>query len=232
MRRRSAVDEQTDAIINKPGPDAAVLSTNANNPYHRAAGFYEFSLSLPVIASIRRQESRAVLGLLSQYADPRHRVIEIGPGTGCYTLGLARMFREVVAVEDSSTMAAILRQKLLAADAPNVTVVNQDFLGLPAEEAFDVAVAIGVLDYVAEPEAFVAKMCATAGRAVIFTAPQRGLWGRCFVAANRLRGTNVYCYQQSTPSRWAPSWRCTIREVGLKTPLTKGLTLVAVLERP
>jgi SAM-dependent methyltransferase len=204
---------------------------NPNNPYHRAAGFYERGLSLPVISAIRRQEARAVGNLISRYADPSYRALEVGPGTGFYTLGLAREFGEVVAVEDSAPMAEILQGKLRAAKADNVTVITRDFLTMDADASFDVAVAIGVLDYVSDPVTFVAKMCSLARRAVIFTAPRRGLWGWCFVTGNRLRGTAVYCYDHEALRQWAPGWRCIAEEVGMKTPVTRGLTLVAALER-
>lgn len=219
-------------VVDAPSVVSEARGRNANNPYHRGAGLYELNLSLPVISSIRRQEARAVVDLVSTYANPGGRALEIGPGTGFYTIELARLFREVVAVEDSSTMAGLLREKLNGARVSNVTIANCDFMTKPVEGRFDVAVAIGVLDYVGDPAAFVAKMCAAADRAVILTAPHRGLWGKCFVAANRLRGTSVYCYDHLTPNRWAPEWRCVVHEVGLKTPLTKGMTLVAALERP
>jgi len=217
--------------IGPSGAPGAAPTANANNPYHRAAGVYERSLTLPIISAIRRQEARAVSDLIARYADPSHRAIEIGPGTGFYTLDLARRFREVVAVEDSASMAGILRGKLAAAGARNVTVITQNFLAMKTDAPFDVAVAIGVLDYVSEPVAFVTRMCETARRAVIFTTPRRGLLGWCFVAANKFRGTNVYCYDQSALAQWAPDWHCTAEEVGMRTPLTRGLTLVASFER-
>ncbi|MGD0111035.1 MAG: methyltransferase domain-containing protein [Armatimonadota bacterium] len=218
--------------IGPSGAPGAALTANANNPYHRAAGIYERSLSLPIISAIRRQEARAVSDLIARYADPSHRALEIGPGTGFYTLDLAQKFREVVAVEDSASMADILRGKLTAAGAQNVTVINQNFFVMETDAPFDVAVAIGVLDYVSEPVAFVTRMCEIARRAVIFTAPRRGLLGWCFVAANRFRGTNVYCYDQTALAQWAPDWLCTTEEVGMKTSLTRGLTLVASFEKP
>jgi len=205
---------------------------NSNNPYHRGAGWYQANLSLPVISTIRRQEARAVLELVGRYADPAGRALEVGPGTGFYTLALARMFGEVVAVEDSAGMAGILRGRLEGAGARNVTVVEGDFRAVRLEGEFEVVAAIGVLDYIAEPEEFVARMRELARRAVVVTAPQRGVWGSCFAAANRLRGTAVYRHDRGAPGRWAEGWECTVREVGLRTPLTRGLTLVAALERP
>jgi SAM-dependent methyltransferase len=201
-----------------------------NNPYHRGAGLYELNLALPLISRIRRQEARAVESLIQRHAHSYGTALEVGPGTGFYTVMLAQAFREVVAVEDSPRMAEILKRKLTAADVRNVTVVNHDFLALALEDHFDVAMAIGVLDYIADPARFVAKMCAAARRAVILTAPQRGMWGACFRAGGRLRKTAVYCHDRRAPSAWAPGWRCSVTEVGLNSRVTRGLTLVVSLE--
>jgi SAM-dependent methyltransferase len=207
-----------------------IKRARVNNPHHHGARLYDLNLALPVISAIRRQEQRAIAALISRYAGRDRTALEVGPGTGFYTMELARAFRAVMAVEDSPRMAGILTRKLAARGISNVAVINHDFLTLRIEQEFDVAVAIGVLDYVADPGAFVAKLCAAAGRAAIFTVPQRGLWGTCFAAASRLRRTAVYCHHRHAPSAWAPGWRCVVTEVGLNTRLTRGLTLVAALE--
>jgi len=206
------------------------IPINTNNPYHRGAGLYELNLALPLISRIRRQEARAVENLIQRHAHSGRTALEVGPGTGFYTLMLARAFREVVAVEDSPRMAQILKRKLAAANLRNVTVVNHEFLALPLDDRFDVAIAIGVLDYIADPAQFVAKMCGAARRAVIVTAPQRGMWGTCFRAGGRLRKTAVYCHDRRAPIAWAPGWRCSVTEVGLNSRVTRGLTLVVTLE--
>ena len=193
---------------------------------------YELNLALPFISAIRRQEAQAVADFIRPYADPQGTALEVGPGTGFYTVMLAEYFREVVAVEDSPRMARILREKLEAARVRNVRVVDADFLALPLDGSFDVAVAIGVLDYIADPARFVGKLCEASRRAVILTAPQRGLWGWCFRTAARLRRTAVYCYRTCAPIEWAPDWECSVIEAGLNTRFTRGLTLVAALERP
>ena len=204
---------------------------NRNNPYYRGAQLYEANLRLPVVSRIRRDEARVVGDLIARYADASGRALEIGPGTGFYTLALARSFKEVVAIEDAPQMVTILREKLATAGARNVRIEQGDFRQLALDGEFDVALAIGVLDYIAEPTEFVAKMCAAARRAVILTVPQRGLLGRCFVAGGAMRKTRVYCYEREAISAWAPGWGCTVAEAGRATRLTRGLTLVAAFER-
>ncbi len=210
-------------LVERPG-------MGTNNPHQRGARLYDLNLCLPFISRIRCQEARAVADLVTRYADGSHRALEVGPGTGFYTVNLARNFREVVAIEQSRQMAEILRHKLAEAGADNVTVLNDDFHAVALDGAFDVAVAIGVLDYIADPSAFVARMCTAARRAVILTVPQRGLWGACFATGGWLRRVRVYRYERAALASWAPGWRCSATEVGLRTALTRGLTLVAALE--
>ena len=112
---------------------------NTNNPYHHTAARYDRHLRLPVISAIRRQEADAVGQLIARYAHRGHRALEVGAGTGFYTLPLAQAFREVVAVEDSAPMARILRERL-SGRAGNVTVINADFRALPLEDEFDVEI--------------------------------------------------------------------------------------------
>jgi 16S rRNA (adenine1518-N6/adenine1519-N6)-dimethyltransferase len=53
-------------------------------------------------------------------------VIEVGPGFGEMTLALARLVRQVIAVEIDSKLVEILKKRL--ADCPNVEVVKSDVL--------------------------------------------------------------------------------------------------------
>lgn len=202
-----------------------------NNPFHTTAAGYDQHLSRPFISRIRRQEAQAVRELISAHAGPGDTALEVGPGTGFYTMMLAERVRRVTAIEDSRTMAEILSRRLEAEGVENVSVRHADFLTFADDEAFDVVMAIGVLDYIPEPVAFVTRMCELARKAVILTVPQRGLWGACFAVSNRLRGISVFCYRDASVAKWAPGWRCAVTEAGLKTPLTRGLTLVAALER-
>ncbi len=201
-----------------------------NNPFHFTAQGYDQHLSRPFIASIRRQEARAVRAHIDATAAPEDTALEIGPGTGFYTVALAPRVRHLTAVEDSGAMAALLSQRLAREGIDNVSVLHADFRTLDVARRFDIVMAIGVLDYIPEPAPFLTQMCALARKAVILTVPHRGLWGSCFAAGNRLRRISVFCHDGNALARWAPGWRCAITEVGLKTPFTRGLTLVAALE--
>lgn len=198
---------------------------------YKHAGLYNLKIRLPFISSIRRSEEEAVSKLIDKYANSNGRALEIGPGTGFYTMELARRFREVVAVEHSTKMTEILKERLAENKITNVTVTNEDFRTFPVEDKFDLAIAIGVLDYIEEPCAFVGKMCAAAERAVVLTAPQKGFLGACFVWSCKCIHTPVFCHDQKAPHTWVDGWNiAAVKDVGLKTPLTKGMTLIVALE--
>lgn len=59
--------------------------------------------------------------------DPHDHVLEIGPGLGSLTLGLAAAAKHVVAVEIDHGLARALNDDILV-DVPNVTVVHADAL--------------------------------------------------------------------------------------------------------
>jgi len=56
---------------------------------------------------------------------PKARVLEIGPGSGAFTLPLAQSVREIVALEPAATMGDVLTRNLCAAGVDNVRVVPQ-----------------------------------------------------------------------------------------------------------
>jgi SAM-dependent methyltransferase len=198
---------------------------------YQHAGLYNLKIKLPLIASIRRSEEAAINRLIERYAKPGMRVLEVGPGTGYYTLKLAKLCREVVSIERCPEMTEILRRKIADAGITNVTVTNADFRDAALEGEFDLAISIGVLDYIEDARAFVGKMCAATRQAVILTAPQGGFLGWCFVTSSKLIKVKVYCYDRNDAAGWADGWNCAyVDDVGLKGPLTKGMTLVAALE--
>lgn len=65
---------------------------------------------------------------------PDDMVVEIGPGLGALTLPLSRSARSVIAIEKDPTLARILREELLGADATNVQVIEADVLDIDLAE--------------------------------------------------------------------------------------------------
>jgi protein-L-isoaspartate(D-aspartate) O-methyltransferase len=70
--------------------------------------------------------------------EPRHRVLEIGTGSGYQTAILSRLAREVVSIERYRTLAEAARERLKTLGYTNVTVIAGDgFAGAPDRAPFD-----------------------------------------------------------------------------------------------
>lgn len=106
---------------------------------------------------------------LRDRVDSESRVLEIGPGSGGFTLPLARAVKELVAVEPASNMRDLLAENLVQAGLQNVRVVPrhvEDGLEeLPGP--FDLAVASHSLYNVLPIDAVVRELVRMARHVVI-----------------------------------------------------------------
>jgi precorrin-6B methylase 2 len=66
-----------------------------------------------------------VLPQIRRLLRPQARVLEVGPGTGAFTLPLARIAGEVVAIEPSEGMRAVLARNLAAEGLDHVRLLPQ-----------------------------------------------------------------------------------------------------------
>lgn len=116
---------------------------------------YEWQFSHTRAAvSMRAEESAAVIGALEHCWTADSRVLEVGSGTGVYTLALSHAVREVVALDCSPTMRRYLERHLRREGISNVTVrrgcLPDRVRGLGA---FDGVVGVGVLNYIVDFQA-------------------------------------------------------------------------------
>jgi protein-L-isoaspartate O-methyltransferase len=135
------------------------------------------------------------MGELERCWTTASRVLEVGSGTGCYTLLLARAVREVVAVDCSSAMRRYLERRLLREGIPNVEV-RQGCLpnGVEGPGEFDGVLGVGVLNYVVDLEASLvslADVLAPSGWCVL-TVPADTREGRLYQRDELLTRRRVY----------------------------------------
>lgn len=94
---------------------------------------------------------------------PDDTVLDVGAGTGAWTVFLARRARRVTAVDPSPAMLAVLQENVAAAELTNVSVVQGRWPEV-AVEPHDVALCSHALYGVADFRAFVERMEAAARR--------------------------------------------------------------------
>lgn len=199
---------------------------HVNNPYTtRWARYYDRLLCLPPWSQIRRSEEHALETLFAASFRPGDGVLEVGPGTGRYTVDFARRVATVMAVEHSPEMVAQLRRRLEREGVSNCRIVEGEFVRTPIEATFDVVAIIGVLDYVGDPATFLGKAAALARREIVFTTPYCSFLAQMHRAGNRLRGIDVTTYTPDQIRSYLPGFHVEIAETGLNTPLWRGLTL-------
>ena len=158
--------------------------------------FFERYFETPLGAAIRVREEEAVYDFLGTVLEPGHSVLEVGPGTGNYTLPVAQRCSEMVAVDSSPEMLQYLRKRLLQEGIFNVETRTGQLpnkLGA-APGRFDGALLIGVLNYT---EYFVESLRALVsalkpGGWIIFNVPLLTLEGRIYALSELVARRRVY----------------------------------------
>jgi ubiquinone/menaquinone biosynthesis C-methylase UbiE len=122
--------------------------------------------------------------------------LDVGCGTGLYSLALAREnAAKVVGVDFSGEMVRICRDRAGAEGLKNAEFIRGDILALDRPGVFDVSLAVGLFDYTQDPAAVVRKIRAATGEKLIASFPRAGTL-RAFLRRVRLarRGCAVYFY--------------------------------------
>jgi precorrin-6B methylase 2 len=110
---------------------------------------FERYFGTPLGAAIRAREEEAVYDFLGTVLEPGQSVLEVGSGTGNYTVPVARRCSEMVAIDSSPEMLQYLQKRLLQEGILNVKTGTgrlPDKLGAEPGR-FDGALLVGVLNY-------------------------------------------------------------------------------------
>lgn len=103
---------------------------------------------------LRRGDDRIVHAALDRLLAPEDKVLEIGAGTGHYTLALARRCARVTALDAAPEMAGYLGRRVAREGLENVEVGVARLPDAPGPAGpFDGVVCLGVLGYVADLDA-------------------------------------------------------------------------------
>jgi ubiquinone/menaquinone biosynthesis C-methylase UbiE len=129
---------------------------DAVTAFDRLASRYDVWYQTPLGAFADALEKEVVFTL----ADVRSGewALDVGCGTGNYTLALARLGARVVGVDPATAMLAIATSKTQEAELPvRFARATAEHLPFP-EGSFDLVVSVTTLEFVASPEGAVAEM--------------------------------------------------------------------------
>ncbi|MDQ3911763.1 MAG: class I SAM-dependent methyltransferase [Actinomycetota bacterium] len=135
----------------------------------------------PIGRSFRAREEEVVFGFLGAVLKSHHSVLEIGSGTGNYTVPVASRCAKVVAVDSSLEMLRYLQERCRRAGLDNLDLrLGHLPGGLGVSERFDGVLAVGVLNYVEPLEESLHTLSAIlkAGGWAVFNVPVSTLEGR------------------------------------------------------
>lgn len=199
-------------------------------PERRVNG-YGRHLRLPVIRHIRAAEDALISRIFHERVHPMDTVLEVGAGTGYYALKFARAASKITAVDSSPTMVKHLKRETQRLGLDNMKAIVGDFLKYTDSATYDWVMALGVLEYQQNPSAFLGRMIAFSHKWVLLTFPTPGVWGKVYRAASRIKGVRINLFTRSEIEKRFGASIVHIEDVGLKSRLAGGMTLVCLIER-
>ncbi len=187
--------------------------------HERAGRFSAFYSSEPVARLLGRGPLFDRLRLATQLATDLEAasVLDVGCGSGPLFAPLATKGVRVVGIDPAEAMVSLARRQ--AADFPGLIEVRQaSWEDIDEVDAYDLAVALGVFDYVAEPGELLRRMGRAAAHAV-GSFPSPGLRTALRKMRYGIRGVGVHGYPASRFGEMADEAGM---EVAAVTPLGKA----------
>jgi len=161
---------------------------------------YEWFFDTPLGGALRAREEATIYGFLDGVLQRTHSVLEVGCGTGNYTIPVARRCARTVAVDASPEMLRYTKERLEREGLFGVQTRLGRLPGGPRpEEGFDSALAIGVLNYVRDIEGALKMLVSSlkAGGWAVFNVPARSAEGRIYALAEFVTRRRIYLYSLS-----------------------------------
>jgi ubiquinone/menaquinone biosynthesis C-methylase UbiE len=179
--------------------------------------------------ALRSREELTIFDFLGDVLERSHSVLEVGCGTGNYTVPVAHQCARTVAMDASPEMLRYTRERL---DREGLSRVETRLERLPygsgLAQSFDGTLAIGVLNYIKDIEGALRSLVSSIkpGGWAVFNVPARSLEGRVYALAEFFNRRRIYLYS-------VPEIQYLGKQIGLKIEATAtaglsrgGITLV------
>jgi SAM-dependent methyltransferase len=157
--------------------------------YDGLAADYDREQFFSPVAFVRKTEYALFEARLPFLFSPSDRVLEIGAGTGIFTLAIARRCREVTAVDISARMVEILKGKAAGEGLTNIRTITGDVETMDFGGSFTGACAFSSLEYVSDLPTFFRRLSGhiELGGTLYFITARRSLFRLFAQIANAMR---------------------------------------------
>jgi SAM-dependent methyltransferase len=196
---------------------------------------YERFFDTVLGGALRAREELTIFGFLGDVLERSHSVLEVGCGTGNYTVPVAHQCARTVAVDASPEMLRYTRERL---DREGLSRVETRLERLPGglgpPQSFDGTLAIGVLNYIQDIEGALRSLASSLkpGGWAVFNVPARSAEGRVYALAEFFNRRRIYLYS-------VPELVDLGKKIGLKVEATAtaglsqgGITVVVGATKP
>jgi peptidoglycan/xylan/chitin deacetylase (PgdA/CDA1 family)/ubiquinone/menaquinone biosynthesis C-methylase UbiE len=163
--------------------------------------------------------------------DGSSRVLDIGAGTGIFTLEIGRHCREAVAVDISRNMLAVLERKATAAGLANIRTIHGDVATAPIDGPFDAACSFLAFEYVDDLPALLRRLAVLVrpGGVLYFITARRSFF-RLFTQIGNAMRQGLWLRARSSREvvrmlASAGFGRVDVRTHLLKSPISGGMLL-------
>jgi Methylase involved in ubiquinone/menaquinone biosynthesis len=180
---------------------------------------------------VRIPEWNIALETIRKTARKNHSVLEIGAGTGRFTMEIAPLVKQVTAVDAAQNMLERMSPKIAERGASNIRQICGNFMAMPFDQKFDIIVSFSAIEYIHEKEALFVKisdLLLPGGHLIITTAHDTFFrwWGR---KGNYYRqGIFMEAYKKEEMRRILATNGLQVKELTdlcLKSLLSKGILL-------
>ena len=149
------------------------------------------------------ERSRIALDEVRRLGNPT--VLDIGTGSGVNALAMLEAgARFVLGLDFSESMLKLARDRAAEANvADQCQFISAEFMSWEIDQVFDLCTALGVLDYIAEGQAFVTKAMRLTRGSVVMSCPGRDFIRRPIRWARyAIRGCPLYFYDSDEVTAW------------------------------
>ncbi len=182
------------------------------------------------VSIARKKEFHIFLSRFGELFSSSHRALEIGAGTGIFTIPIAKKCREVVAVDISHDMLEILKMKAKEAKLNNINIRTGDIEKMELEEKYNTICSFSTFEYIGDLKSLIDKLVnhLEPGGILYFTTAHRSLFRLFTQLGNAMRqGLWLHAWSKKEISRMLDN--PSVSQVDISTHLFKSIVTGGML---